>query len=240
MQDAGICTDCQVNIVAGPRSTSSARRRRCSRSSRASRPCAVPALRARSVRHRPASGMGGHPPEGDGRTEPHPRQQRRDAEPTSPTPGPRRRVVPLDGHREITGHGGRTVSVTSSARRRRARARHPLATVIDGAAGVAPGRRVKAVFSGVSNRVVTGSSSTCRQLRGLLRHRQWHGRRRLHRLRRQRLHGRGRPHVLPLPLRRVVRTVPPVQARLRRDHHTARRPGGGVGGETTVPSIQGG
>ena len=69
-----------------------------------------------------------------------------------------------------------------------------LRDVIDGVgSGIAPGRAIKAVFSGVANAVDRRRPARrARQLRGPPGHRQRHGRRRVHRLRRHDVHGRCR------------------------------------------------
>ena len=100
----------------------------------------------------------------------------------------------------------------------------PLRAVIDAVgSGLVAGRSVKAVFSGVANAVVTAARSRrAGELRGLPGDRQRHGLGRVHRLRRHDLHGRRGVPLLAVPVDRVVRPVPAVQAGLERDHRTPR------------------
>ena len=102
-----------------------------------------------------------------------------------------------------------------------------LRDVIDGVgSGIAPGRAVKAVFSGVANPVDRRRPARrAGQLRGLPGDRQRHGRRRVHRLRRHDVHGRRRLPAVEIPVDRVVRPVPALQARLERDHQPPRTTG---------------
>ena len=99
-----------------------------------------------------------------------------------------------------------------------------LRAVIDAVgSGLVAGRSVKAVFSGVANAVVTAARSRrAGELRGLPGDRQRHGLGRVHRLRRHDVHGRRRVPLLAVPVDRVVRPVPAVQARLERDHRAPR------------------
>ena len=170
----------------------------------------------------PRSGLGRWP-------EPDPRQQRRDAGQRAPHPRPRSRMVPLDGNRRSrparsSPPSSATSSPPTSARSSSARR---CGAVIDAVgSGVAPGRTVKAVFSGVANPVVTAADlDVPRQLRGLPGDRQRHGRSRVHRLRRHDVHGRRRLPAVAVPVDRVVRPVPALQARLERDHQPPRTTG---------------
>ena len=103
----------------------------------------------------------------------------------------------------------------------------PLRDVIDAVgSGVTPGATVKAVFSGVANPVDhRRPARRAGQLRGLPGDRQRHGRRRVHRLRRHDVHGRRRLPAVEIPVDRVVRPVPAVQDRLGRDHQPPRTTG---------------
>ena len=134
-------------------------------------------------------------------------------------------VVPVDGHRRIArddrGHRRRR---RRRSRRRRGRARHAVAS---GHRRRRQRRRPGPIGQGgVLRRGQPGGHRRrprrAGQLRGVPGDRQRDGRRRVHRLRRHHLHGRRRLPAVPLPLHRVVRAVPAVQARLERDHRAPR------------------
>ncbi len=118
-----------------------------------------------------------------------------------------------------------------------------LRDVIDAVgSGLADGRSVKAVFSGCrQRRRHRRAPRRARHLRGLRRRRQRHGIGRLHRLRRHHLHGRRRLPVLTVPVGRVVRPVPALQARIGRDHPAPRatRNGRRPRARTSMPSSGG-
>ena len=165
-----------------------------------------------------------------GEPEPDARQQRRDAGERAAHPRPRRRLVPLDGHRGVAGHGRRhRRRRRRRPRRRRGRARHAAA---GGDRRRRQRRRTGAHRQGrVLRRRQPGRHRRRArhpgELRGLRCDRQRHGRRRVHRVRRHRVHGRRRLPVVALPVDRVVRAVPAVQDRLGRDHQrtsSASRP----------------
>ncbi len=132
------------------------------------------------------------------------------------------------GTAESPGHDRRRPSSVTSSRPTSARsssARRCAMSIDAVGSGVAAGRSVKAVFSGVANAVVTADRARRPgQLRRVRGDRQRHGRSRLHRVRRHDVHGRRRLPALAVPVGRVLRAVSAVQDRLERDHQPPRAP----------------
>ena len=151
--------------------------------------------------------------------------ERRDARQRAVDPDARRRLVSHDRYRRHAGtvdlHGRRR---RDARRFRRDRARHHVAR------GDRPRRRrctarstgEGGVVGGVESGARVGASRRARQLRGPGRGRRWARIGRLHRLRRHAEHGCSRTDGVTLPVRRVVRPVPCVQVRMRRDHAPPR------------------
>ena len=99
----------------------------------------------------------------------------------------------------------------------------PLWDLIAEAGGLRDGRTVQAVFSGVANAAITADQLDAPvSYEGLAAAGQRARVGRLHRLRRLRLHGGGRPRAVAVPLRGELRAVPQLQVRQRRDHPHAR------------------
>ncbi len=134
-------------------------------------------------------------------------------------------MVPIDGHRRVAGHrdrhGGRRCQ---PARGPRGRDGHPVRRVARAVWWSAAGSAFKAAFSGVSNAVLpaerfdTPLTYEDFAARGIGARRG-----RLRRLRRLGQHDSGRSRALALPRRRVVWSVPAVQAGLAGDHRPSRR-----------------
>ena len=192
------------------------------RGDRGARSAAPPAaaVAARPVRHRDDGLGGGHTGSRQPREQPHARQQRRDVGRGSPHPRPRGDLVPLDGDSRVGRHRGR------DGGRRRVRPR-----CARGRARYAARRGHRLVWRGGAES--DAESGVLRRLqprapRQRLRHpadlrdlrgpRQRPRCRRLRRLRRHRRHGRRGRRTDSLPRRRVVRSVPAVQARFDRAH----------------------
>ena len=191
-------------------------------------PALAPAVRARLVRDGAAARLGSRTnprPVTRGGHESNPTlgQQRRDARQRhARARARRRRGSGRVGTRESPGTMVCTVvGDVERPGRRRGRARHAAARGARRcAARRAPGRAIRAVLLRRDERGADRARSSTRRctLRGVRRGRQRARRGRVHRLRRHRVHGRGRGRALAVPVRRVVRAVPAVQARHRRDH----------------------
>ena len=249
MQAAGLLGDIPITMVAGPRRVPVRRGEGAARGHRGPRPAAaaVPAVRARPVRDRAAVGWEAHDtgarPCRRAPVEPHAGEQRRDAGQRPHvlargaewfrSMGTERVARPRDRHRR-----GRRRCTPRCCRDRAGHAAARRSSTRSGG-GTRAGRQVKAVLSGIANPVVTAPDQlgTPVSYEGMAAAGSGLGRRRLRRVRRPGVHGRGGPRLLALPLRRVVQPVPRLQAGLGRDHRAARADRGGRATELDVDTI---